>query len=85
MNRYQKRTKLPADNDALGSFLLLISTITTRPGSTPWAGRREMVAHPPHHASKEDDATEEMIAVSNLSRNRPKSQLPYHHEETRYR
>jgi hypothetical protein len=37
MSRYQKRTKTPADNDALGSFLLLTGTVAIRPGSTPQA------------------------------------------------
>jgi hypothetical protein len=38
MNMYQKRTKPLADNDALGSFLLLTGTIAARPGGTPWPG-----------------------------------------------
>jgi hypothetical protein len=36
-------------------------------------------------SSKEDDTTDEMTTLSNLSRNRPRSRLPYHHEEIRYR
>jgi hypothetical protein len=38
MNRYQKRIKPVADNDAPGSFLLSKGTDATRPGDTPWAG-----------------------------------------------
>jgi hypothetical protein len=38
MNKHQKRTKLTADNDAPGSFLLLIGTVVIRPGGTLWAG-----------------------------------------------
>jgi hypothetical protein len=38
MNMYQKRTKPSVDNDASGSFLLLIGTIATRSGGTPRVG-----------------------------------------------
>jgi hypothetical protein len=37
MNRYQKSTKPPVDNDAQVSFLLPTGTIATRLGGTPWA------------------------------------------------
>jgi hypothetical protein len=38
MNKYEKRTKPPTDNDDPRSFLLPTGTIATRPGGTPRAG-----------------------------------------------
>jgi hypothetical protein len=48
MNRYLKRTKPPADNDAPGSFLLLIGTITTRPAAPHklvWSPQQMAISH----------------------------------------